>query len=124
MKFFFRIVALVLAFWLPISGFASIQNVCEHPAAEAERFVSAGHTALQADVTADEAVEYQGSKQADVELLSFGPCEDGGHQCPTGILPPSLTLSAPLVPNSPFVYEKSLARVFLEHPQRPPSLYS
>ena len=91
---------------------------------EAESLVFAGHTTLQADVTADEAVEYKGIKLADIELLSSGPCEDGGHQCLTGILPPSLALSAPLVPNSPFLYEKSLARVFLEHPQRPPSLYS
>jgi hypothetical protein len=122
MKFFIRLIALVLAFWLPVSGLASLQTVCEHPAMEAAGVALVADEVQQADVSMsmDDAAELNGSNSTDLKLSSFGACEDGGHQCPTAILPASLVLSEPVTANSLFIYEKSFVPVFLEQLQRPP----
>jgi hypothetical protein len=121
MKSVVRLVALVLAFWLPISGFASLQKACEHPALEAASVaLVADGVVPQADVAMGDATEINGSKLTDFSLPSFGACEDGGHQCPTAILPTSSAVSEPIATSPLFIYEKSFVLVFLEQPQRPP----
>jgi hypothetical protein len=122
MKSFVRLIALVLAFWLPVSGLASIQTVCEHPAMEKAGVSLVADGVQQADMSMCGEPEHNGSKLTDFKSSSFGACDDGGHQCPTAILPASLAVSEPTAITPLFIYENSLVRVFLEQPQRPPLL--
>lgn len=120
MRFFLRIIALLLAFTLPVYGFAGISKDCSHQGME-QATLSAS-TAMVMDGGFDAGPNSHAEKM-ELDKFEFGSscsAADGGQQCQMGILPSSLALAEPVVASPPSLYTKSFAQVFLEQPQRPP----
>jgi hypothetical protein len=120
MRFFLRIIALLLVFTLPVYGFAGISKDCSQQGME--QATLSAPTAMVMDGGFDVGPDSHAEKMG-LDKFEFGfscSASDGGQQCQMGILPSSLALAAPVVASPPFVYTKSFAQVFLEQPQRPP----
>ena len=121
MRFFLRIIALLLAFTLPVYGFASVGKNCDHQGME-----QAGSSMSAMMVTGsgvDAALDGSAGKVGlDKFEFSFSSCSaaDSGQQCQVGILPSPLAIAEPAPPVYPFIYHASFTQVFLEQPQRPP----
>lgn len=120
MRFFLRIIALLLAFTLPVYGFAGISKDCSHQGM-AQATLSAP-TAMVMDGGFDVGADTQAEKMG-LDKFEFGfscSASDGGQQCQMGIPPSSFAFAEPAIASSSSLYSKSLAQVFLEQPQRPP----
>lgn len=120
MRYFLRIIALLLAFTLPLYGFASVSKSCDHQDIE-----QAGSsmsvmmvTASDVDATLDSPGENMGLDSFDFSLSCSAA--DSGYQCQIGILPSPLALAEPAPPVYPSLYNISFTQVLLEQPQRPP----
>lgn len=120
MRFFLRIIALLLAFTLPVYGFAGISKDCSHQGMEQAALSAPTAMVMDGgfDAGSDSHVEKMGLDK--FEFGSSCSASDGGQQCQMGILPSSLALAEPAVAGPPSLYTQSFAQVFLEHPQRPP----
>lgn len=121
MRIFLRIIALFVALTLPVYGFASISKDCSAQGMEHATFSTTAVVAMDGgfDIGPDTLTEKAGPDK--FEFGSSCSASDGGQQCQIGILPSSFAFAEPAIASSPSLYNQSLAQVFLEHPQRPPS---
>lgn len=120
MRFFLRIIALLLAFTLPVYGFAGISKDCSPQGME--HATSPALTVMVMDGGFDVGPDSHAEKMG-LDKFEFGfscSASDGGQQCQMGILPSSFAFAEPAIASSSSLYKKSLAQVFLEHPHRPP----
>lgn len=120
MRFFLRIIALLLAFTLPVHGFAGVSKDCNHQGME--QATLSAPTAMVMDGGFDVGPDSHAEKM-ELDKFEFGfscSASDGGQQCQMGIPPSSLALAVPAVASPSSLYTKSFAQVFLERPQRPP----
>jgi hypothetical protein len=119
MSFFFRIIALLLAFTLPVYGFASVSKNCGHQGMEqaGSAMIAAGSGV---DAASDAAAGKSGFDQSGFTHASCSP-SDSGHQCQIGILPSPLVIAELVPPVYSSAYDPSFAQAFPEQPQRPPS---
>jgi hypothetical protein len=120
MRFFLRIIALLLTFTLPVYGFGSVSKDCSHQGMEQATF--SAPTLMVMDGGFDVGPDIHTEKMG-LDKLEFGfscSASDGGQQCQMGILPPPFPFAEPAIATSPSLYSKFPAQVFLEQPQHPP----
>lgn len=121
MKFFFRIISLLIAFTLPLYGFAGISNDCSHQSMEPVTFSAPTEMVMDGGFDAEPSTFAANKGLENFEVGGFScSVSESGQQCQIGILPSSFALAEPVVAIPPSLYNKSLAQVFLEQPQRPP----
>ena len=118
-----RVIALLLAFCIPVYGFAGVSKACnDRMMQEAVVAATAAATDAGFDVAQEPASPMAASDSATSGVSCVGP--DGGQHCQLGILPslPALAQAGP--PASPPLYEEAFAQVFLELAERPPLPHS
>lgn len=115
---FVRVVALLLAFCVPVYGFAAVSKACNGAMQDAAAVAMT--TATQTGFDTAHKPDYP-MPALDVATHS-GSCvgPDGGQQCQLGI-PPSLpALDHAGLPALPPLYTKTVTQAFLELAERPP----